>query len=36
MKDGSRPNKYYMRVVPVDLEDNGVRKGSNFIRVDLP
>jgi hypothetical protein len=35
-EEGSRPNKYYMRVVPVDLEGNGVGKASNFIRVDLP
>jgi hypothetical protein len=35
-EEGSRPNKYYMRVVPVDLEGNVVGKPSNFIRVDLP
>jgi hypothetical protein len=35
-EEGSRPNKYYMRVIPVDLEGNVVGKASNFIRVDMP
>jgi hypothetical protein len=35
-EEGSVPNKYYMRVVPVDLEGNPVGKPSNFVRVDLP
>jgi hypothetical protein len=35
-EEGARPNKYYMRIVPVDAEGNVVGKASNFIRVDLP
>ena len=32
----SVPNKYYMRVVPVDLDGNPVGTPSNFVRIDLP
>jgi hypothetical protein len=35
-EEGSVPNKYYMRVVPVDPEGNPIGKPSNFVRVDLP
>jgi hypothetical protein len=35
-QEGSVPNKYYMRVVPVDGEGNPAGKPSNFVRVDLP
>jgi len=35
-EDGARPNKYYMRVVPVDLDGNAIGTPSNFVRVDLP
>ena len=35
-EEGSRPNKYYMRVVPVDLDGNLVGTASNFVRIDLP
>ena len=35
-EEGSVPNKYYMRVVPVDLEGNPIGEPSNFVRVDLP
>jgi hypothetical protein len=35
-EEGLVPNKYYMRVVPVDSEGNPIGKSSNFVRVDLP
>ncbi|HEX7517927.1 MAG TPA: hypothetical protein VF345_11655 [Chthoniobacterales bacterium] len=35
-EEGARPNKYYMRVVPVDLDGNLVGTASNFVRIDLP
>jgi hypothetical protein len=34
--EGARPNKYYMRVVPVDMNGNTVGAASNFVRIDLP
>jgi hypothetical protein len=35
-EEGARPNKYYMRVVPIDLNGNAVGGPSNFVRIDLP
>jgi hypothetical protein len=35
-EEGSRPKKYYMRVVPVDLDGNPVGTASNFVRIDPP
>ena len=35
-EEGAVPDKYYMRVVPVDGEGNPIGKPSNFVRVDLP
>jgi hypothetical protein len=35
-EEGARPNKYYMRVVLVDLDGNPIGTASNFIRVDMP
>ena len=34
--DGAVPKKYYMRVVPVDMDGNPTSKPSNFVRIDLP
>jgi hypothetical protein len=33
--EGFRPNKYYMRVVPIDQEGNPVGSASNFVRIDF-